>query len=292
MRMLSFALACFFSMLLIGCSTTTSVSTTNDFEVNLSLADDEIAFTYFDLMDGEATLIQSGSGGTVLIGTGDETSQVELAQLLHSFHVTELDALILVNDDNEYSGNTEWITTHYPVKKVVVPATLKEDVKMKYHVKEEMVETWDVGMEKELLNGLQVEVLYAGEDKKDSSFVLLFTYGNQKTLYMGLADEKVEQELAEMYSLKSAILKVADFGSALGTSQGFLNEVDPQVAILFSRNGKRPSEYVLERLQETWIDVYQTSISGTIMIKCTRDNYEILTVHTNKQEMRVASKNS
>ncbi|WP_078553308.1 ComEC/Rec2 family competence protein [Bacillus alkalicellulosilyticus] len=289
MRMVLLGLACFFGMLLFGCSTvevSSSIKEDLHFEVDLNLKKDEIAFTYFDLPSGEATLIQSGSGGTVLIGTGARSSQIELAKRLHMFHVDELNTVILVNDDDPYSGNIDWLVSHYPIETIVVPPTLKSVIANKYQIPVDKLMTWEVGKQKDILPSLQTEVLYTGEQDYDdfSSFVLSFTYGQFKTLYMGVANEKVEEKLLNDYALKSAVLKVADFASERGTTQPFLNEVDPQVAIVFQREGQLPSEYVLDRLQETWIDIYQTNKMGTVSIRSTLENYEIMTVHANEEE--------
>ncbi|UTW69721.1 hypothetical protein KHA80_01185 [Anaerobacillus sp. HL2] len=124
------------------------------------------------------------------------------------------------------------------------------------------------------------------------AFVIVFSYGKQTLLYMGIADKQIEKELIETYALKSTILKVADFGSDKGTTQRFLDEVDPQVAILFKRNGSVVSEMVLERLQETWIDIAQTHRLGTVSIKCHNDDYEIITIQPEEKDFTFRLENN
>ncbi|WP_096200903.1 ComEC/Rec2 family competence protein [Bacillus sp. FJAT-45350] len=293
MRMILSGFVCIFSMLIMfGCAyepVAKNVGDVDKVEVDLNLTDEEVAFTYFDITNGEATLIQSGKGGAILIGTGEKSSEQELARRLDIYDVQEIDALVLVNNKQEYIGNVSWLLSNYSVNKIIVPKGLEEDLKSKFQVNGDIIEGWDVGVQRELLPNLVTEVYYAGEEgNSEQAFVISFTYGKQRTLYMGVANEAVERQLAEQYSLKSAILKVADFGSPFGTSQEFLKEVDPQIAILFHKMGVRPSETVLERLQETWIDIYQTSKNGSISIKCTSENYQILTVHTEEEEEIIA----
>lgn len=294
MQMLIKRLACFFfcMFLLAGCQVVSVVNVTNELEVEFSLGDDEIAFTYFDLPSGEATLIQSGQGGTVLINTGDSSSQIELAKKLHMYHVKTIDSLIVTNHGKAYSGNIEWLVDHYQISSIIVPNASKGTIEAQLQKNNGKIVGWKEGEKHEVLPNLKTEVLFTGEnDAVDPCLVLSFTYGEHRTLYMGLADSKIEEILASQFDLKSTILKVGHFGSSNGTSQEFLEEVDPQVAILFSLEGKRPSEYVLERLQETWIDVYQTKKIGAVSIKCTLDNYEIWTVRASGQEFHIAVSN-
>ncbi len=287
MRMILWGFVCIFSMFVISCG---SVTTSGDkIEVDLNLTEEELAYTYFDLQNGEATLIQSGKGGNVLIGTGEKSSEKQLARRLEMFQVKAIDSLILINNQPEYIGNVDWVLKNYPVHKVIVPEHIEEEMKSRFALSEQNMEGWSVDVKKELLPGLTTEVLYAGDiDYLEKAFILSFQYGKQKTLYMGLANEEIENQLTQKYPLKSAILKVADFGSPMGTSQPFLEEVDPQVAILFNKSGILPSETVLERLQETWIDIYQTSKNGTISIKFSDNDYQILTVHADDQERQLS----
>ncbi|MCD8510702.1 MAG: hypothetical protein LRY73_13075 [Bacillus sp. (in: Bacteria)] len=112
---------------------------------------------------------------------------------------------------------------------------------------------------------------------------LFVRHHGQRLLYMTIADSFVEEQLVHEYDLKSTMFKVPDFGSDRGTSEYLLNEVDPQVAVIFRNGEAQPSSYVLERLQETWIDIYQTSRIGTITIKCNNEDYEVITVRPSKE---------
>lgn len=273
-----------FLLFIGGCENTPTVATTIDQVegVHLNLSEQELAFTFFSLESGEATLIQNGKGQNVLIDTGDAGTKEELKDRLSMYHVNTIDTLILTSSKNEYVGNLQWVIDAYQIKKVIVPSVIKEKIISTFRLPAEKVEGWAEGRQADLLPGLLTEVIYVEEDdiQNEGSLALSLTFGNQRTLYMSIANEGVEERLAEKYMLKSAILKVADFGSELGTSQLFLDEVDPQVAILFKAKSKRTSELVLERLQETWIDIYQTNRLGNISIKCNGEDYEILTVRS------------
>ncbi|MCT8138928.1 hypothetical protein H1D32_15125 [Anaerobacillus sp. CMMVII] len=255
-------------------------------EVDLNLEEQDLAYTFFDLSNGEATLLQSGKGHNILIGTGSLESQEELEQRLKMYHVETIDTVIITNQSDEYTGNLQWVINNFNVQTVILPEVIKEQMIAFHHLHDKEVVGWKKGDKTELLPFLKTEVIYV-EDREiedKGALVIVFTYGKQTLLFMGIADKQVEKQLVDAYALKSTILKVADFGSEKGTTQAFLEEVDPQVAILFKKNGATVSELVLERLQETWIDIYQTYRLGSVSIKCHNDDYEILTVRPQEED--------
>lgn len=255
-------------------------------EVDLNLEEQDLAYTFFDLSNGESTLIQSGKGQTILIDTGSLESQEELEERLEMYHVDLIDTVIITNPTAEYTGNLQWVINNFQVKTIIVPEIIKQQLISFHHLYDKEVIGWNKGDKTELIPFLKTEVIYIEESNLEDkgALVIVFTYGKQKLLFMGIADKNVEKELVDSYPLKSTILKVADFGSEKGTTQQFLDEVDPQVAILFKKSGTPVSELVIERLQETWIDIYQTNRLGTVSIKCHNDDYEILTVRSQEKE--------
>lgn len=263
-------------------------------EVDLNLEEQDLAYTFFDLSNGEATLLQSGKGQNILIDTGSLESQEELEQRLKMYHVEFIDTLIITNQTEEYTGNLQWIINNFNVQKIIVPEVIKQQLITFHHLQDKEVIGWKKGDKTELLPFLKTEVIYVEENDLENkgALVIVFSYGKQTLLFMGIADKQVEKQLIENYALKSTILKVAEFGSEKGTTQPFLEEVDPQVAILFKKNGVPVSELVLERLQETWIDIYQTYRLGTVSIKCHNDDYEILTVRPHEEELSLGLANN
>lgn len=263
-----------------------SMAETESIVVDLNLEESDLAYTFFDLSNGEATLLQSGKGQNILIDTGSLESQEELEQRLNMYHVDLIDTVIITNQTEEYTGNLQWVINNFNVNKIIVPEVIKEQLISFFYLHDKDVIGWKKGDQVELLPFLKTEVIYVEERNIENhgALVIMFSYGKQSLLFMGIADKEVEKQLVENYELKSTILKVADFGSEKGTTQTFLEEVDPQVAILFKKSGTAVSELVLERLQETWIDIYQTYRLGTVSIKCHNDDYEIFTVRPEEKD--------
>ncbi|SDY88345.1 Metal-dependent hydrolase, beta-lactamase superfamily II [Evansella caseinilytica] len=250
-------------------------------KVELNLQKEEVAYTFFDLSYGESTLIQGSSNQAILINTGHQNSRDELRERLEMYNVQKINTLILTSRQEEYAGNLSWLLENWDVEKVIVPEVLtaKFSAVLK-NTATDRISTYKKGDHFALPDGVEVDVLYVenrqGRKKGGSAFFI--EHLDQKLLYLAIADVKVEEKLVSEYDLKATVIKVPDFGSDRGTSEGLLTEADPQIAVIFQRGEDPPSNFVLERLEETWIDIYQTSRIGTVTIKCMDHDYEIITV--------------
>jgi competence protein ComEC len=258
-------------------------------KIDLNLERNEIAFTFFELPNGEATLVQNGLGETVLINTGGPNTKEDLEEKLSIYNVESIHSVIITNIGADYCANLDWVVTEYNVKNVFVATSIKETVINAYSLSTVNVTGWEMSSLANVMDGVKVEVIHAEETEEFEigSLALLITFGEQKLLYMGLANEMVENDLIQKFELEAEILKVGDFASEHGTSQSFIDEVDPQVAVIFRASDRDPSTDVLDRLQETWIDTYLTMQTGSISIKCSKDNYKIITIPKQNQEEKL-----
>jgi competence protein ComEC len=241
-------------------------------KVDLKLMGDEVAFTFVNLPDGESTIIQNNKGEAILINTGNGNSREYLKKTLDLYGISSIQKIILTKLGSDYDGNLEWLTKEYLVKKIIVPSSVKkEDL-----VVETPLEKWDVG-KKDLFTGIKVNVLQVINEEKSMNFSMKF--GEHRFLFMGVASKILEEKLIKHYELKDVnILKVAEFANNNGTSQELLEAVDPQIAIIFNKQDLFPSADVLERLQNTWIDIYYAKQFGNITIRCSKDHYEVITL--------------
>ncbi|WP_246942126.1 ComEC/Rec2 family competence protein [Bacillus pinisoli] len=241
-------------------------------KVDLKLMGDEIAFTFINLPDGESTVIQNGKGEAILINTGNDNSKAQLKKTLDLYGVTSIQKIIITRLGEDYIGNLDWLVKEYAVKSVAVPSSItKEDLPINIPL-----ENWDVG-KKELLPGLQANVLQVTDQEKSMNISMKF--GDHRFLFMSIASKVLEQELINQNTLKDVnIIKVAEFADNNGTSQELLEAVDPQIAIIFNKQSLYPSADVLERLQNTWIDIYYTKQFGNVTIRCTENHYEVITL--------------
>ena len=105
-------------------------------------------------------------------------------------------------------------------------------------------------------------------DPNENSLVVHLAYGSFSALLTGDIGEMTEMELLSL-DLRSDVLKVAHHGSRTGTSEAFLELVDPRAAVISVGRGNsygHPSPEVLDRLIARGIDVYRTDLDGTVTI--------------------------
>lgn len=107
------------------------------------------------------------------------------------------------------------------------------------------------------------------EALNDAGFVSLLQAGGAKTLFTDDIDSRVEDFIIKKYDLNIDILKVAHHGSKFSTSQAFLDEVTPKIAVIqVGKNNKygHPNADVVARLKNIGAHVYRNDQDGTVVI--------------------------
>lgn len=253
---------------------------------------------FLGVSTGEASLIQFPDGFTVLVDTGgaepeeggDEQGETQdevqqkgkpILQILNEMNVKKIDLLILTNDMEGHIGGIESIVNNIPVAKVVVPQLLHDVIVNPQWF--EGIEIMDVveGDVIKLPLQAQIRILSPSEplslSPQANSLVFMLRHKELRFLFTSDINDKMELKLKDKYNVYAQILKVSDGGSIQASHSEFLREVDAQVAIVFNDTGEGSGrEEVLERLNETWIEVYQTRIHGTVTILSTGDDYQIV----------------
>lgn len=245
--------------------------------VDLNLEHQEIAVTFFDLSIGEALLVQDPIGGNVLINTGSSASEEELIERLQIYQVKEINKIWLTNADEAYSGNINSLLRYFNVKEIVAPARLVESL-IQEIPSQTKVSHLKVNESIEIVEDASIDILHIS-NAGVATFML--SLGSQDLLVMGETDRALEEEIVD--SGKTAeVLKVANFGSDVGTTSEFLDAINPQMAVIFRHKKIDISEAVLERLSENWTEVYYPYRIGSVTIRMQEDGYDVITIPTKK----------
>ncbi|WP_134699011.1 ComEC/Rec2 family competence protein [Ammoniphilus sp. YIM 78166] len=235
---------------------------------------------FLALSEGESTVITGTDGFTMVVDTGTAKSATEVADFLEEHQIARIDVLVLTGEMDEHIAGTDELLKRIPVEQMIVPALIKDSILHKVHQSLPQIQTVREGQTLEWPAQLKMRILHPCEplslSPQANSLVFQLIHGRIKFLFTSDIHEESEVRLLEKYNVESQILKVSDGGSNQASSPPFLEKVDAHAAILFrNRPTAEGSDEVIERLNETWIDVYQTKNHGTITVISNGEDYRI-----------------
>jgi len=238
----------------------------NDSNIN----QDEVLFVFFSLPDGEAMLVKTGRGKNYLVNTGSMISEEKLLEQMNNLGIKQVDSIIFTNQNKTTCGNAPRLIKRYHVQQLIY----REELAPMCESEESTVQhvLWKQGDQHELSPGLTFRVLPADNPDEMSLYI---KFGKTSILYLASGRVENEKNLIQKGSLQAEILKVGDYARTQSPSIKLLEEVDPHVAMIYPLKGINPNEGLLERLNESWIDVYQLRKVGTTTIHCTQEDYDM-----------------
>jgi len=252
--------------------------------VTLTMPDDKLHVSFFDVGQGDAILIQLPNRQNILIDGGPDPQKInlELSKKLPFWDRT-IDLMISTQPQADHITGLVEILQRYKVKQVLEPGVpydssiYQEWLKL---VKEGQIkhEIARAGQEIDLGQGIKIEVLNpaaellqgTSHDVDNNGMVLRLSSGKVSFLFTADIREEAEFELIRQRAdLRSTVLKVAHHGSKTSTSPQFLAVVDPEVAVIsvgVDNPFGHPSREVVERLKGRLGEdkVYRTDTNGTI----------------------------
>ena len=242
--------------------------------VRAAAAAGDLRVTFLDVGQGDATLLRTPEGVTVLVDAGKDR---DTAELLKREGVKHIDLLVLSHAHADHTGGVKATATAVRVDEVWYPATQEKRFRTLGGLFEE-AHGVAAGHEK-ALGGLRLSVLHpepggtgrrGGEsDVNNGSLVLQASYGQSRYLFPGDCELGCWEELFHNHrsELRSDVLKAAHHGSRNGTSSGVLVNVRPAtVVISCGRDNSygHPHRIVLDLLAKLKAQVFRTDEQGTI----------------------------
>jgi len=105
-------------------------------------------------------------------------------------------------------------------------------------------------------------------DLNETAFVSLLQSQNSKILFTGDIDTKTEDYLMRKYDLDVDVLKVAHHGSKLSSSEKFLSNISPKIAVIeVGKNSYgHPTAEVLKNLASAGAQIFRTDKDGMVKL--------------------------
>ncbi|MGG2089436.1 hydrolase [Priestia aryabhattai] len=244
----------------MNCSVSAAVIKNVDF----GLQADEIVITFLPLSAGEASLIQDGSGETILINTGSVSSYPELKKWLQRYKVKKINQLIITKQQKYYNSNVQRAVNDYQIERIIAPAQYQAEFQ---------TEKWKENDLFQLTDNIHVDVLHAS---KQAAMDLLFTIGEHRILYAMSNSNEVEEKFLRIPLTDVAVLKVPNFGEGAFFSNAFLKQLNTQLAVMFTKPDRSYSGQLLSNLTAEWIDLYDVREGSAYSIKMSLKSYDVM----------------
>ena len=239
---------------------------------------------FIDVGQGDAALVTSPTGKTVLIDGGPHSSARALEAFLRAHVQAPLDLILLTHRHEDHLGGLPEVVRQIGARQFVdapVPhaqkgyTALMQALEARGAVVKEATRgrTIDLGGGATLTLLGPPEPLITGShsDVNANSVVARLTYGGFSVLFAGDAEAPTETWLLTSgATLRAVVLKVAHHGSRYASGAPFLRAVGARIAVISVGAGNRyrhPAAATLGRLARAGATVYRTDMDGDVTIE-------------------------
>ena len=247
---------------------------------------------YLDVGQGDSMLLRC-DGYDILIDAGENDQGAAVNAYLDKIGVEDLDLVIGTHPHSDHIGGLDTVLAEHTAKQVIMPA-IPDSQTPTTRTYEDVLDAIDAqGLT--ITDAVPGDVYTFGEGKleilgpvtdsydnlNNFSVVCRLDYGEISFLFTGDMESDAEADLmASGASLDADILKVGHHGSSTSTSQGFLDAVSPEGAVIEVGEGNsynHPHKEVMDRLEAEGCTVYRTDLNGSVVIGTDGQNWAVQT---------------
>ena len=257
-----------------------------------------IEVNFFDVGQGDSIFIQTPQNHQILIDGGPSSRIIlnKLARAMPQWDRT-IDLIILTHPEHDHISGLIEVLKAYKVGNIMwtgIKRDTNEYKEWQRLIQEEganiiIAQTGQKIFSNSGKGSYEIEILYPFESLENqevksvnnTSIIARLTYGENSFLFTGDAFKSKEKELIEhgVY-LDSDVLKVGHHGSKTSSSQNFIEQVSPEIAVIQCGKDNRyghPYPETLATLEKFDINILRTDQDGDIKIISNGSNLEIIT---------------
>jgi len=258
-----------------------------------NVSNPSVTVHFFDVGQGDAILITTKDGKSVLVDVGPPSSKELLISRLHQLNISSLSAMVLTHGHADHIGNAVSVLNQIPTSLILDsgfahPTRTYETLVDHIEAKKIPLEKVQAGKQHRLGKHAVLEVLAPGDsylhntrsDANANSVVIRLVVGDVEVMLTGDAEKDTEQWLLSHQKefLNAEVLKVAHHGSSYSTTHSFVKAVAPEIAVVSCSKNNRyghPSKETLSRLESADAEVFVTAKDGDIVFHTDGDHYSI-----------------
>ena len=237
----------------------------------------EVSIHVIDVGQGDSILIKTPDNKNMLIDSGDENSGNTVKRYLKKQKISKLDIVIATHPDSDHIGGLDDIIYDFNIDKIYMPnkennTSSYNDIITACNKKNLDIIKASKGMNLNLGSSVSIKILSPStthEDTNLNSIVLNLSYKNKDFLFTGDAEYKNETDIINNYNLEDVdFLKIGHHGSKTSTSDAFLKNTSPDVAIIscgYKNRYNHPHKETLDSLMKYHIPIYRTDEQGDLV---------------------------
>ncbi|MBC8105499.1 MAG: DNA internalization-related competence protein ComEC/Rec2 [Anaerolineae bacterium] len=250
------------------------------------VAPNELRLTLLYIGAGQAAVVQTPSGRTIMIDAGSTSLSDPLRKCIAPFlrheGCTQIDTMLLTHTDHDHVSSASAIATAYDVRQVLIGGRFRAHA-IETPAAGALLQTMDAldapprivkpGERIALARDVDLEILWppptgppTGLSSNDSGIVAKLWYAGRSILITGDVEEIAQRELlTNPQSLKADVLIAPHHGSSESTTDEFVEAVNP--AIILSSNDRSLSgkQKRFDRIVENR-QLYRTHAYGAITL--------------------------
>ncbi|SJZ96117.1 MBL fold metallo-hydrolase [Selenihalanaerobacter shriftii] len=271
---------------------------------NVTASSTNVVVHFIDVGQADATLLQFPNDQIMLIDGGNNDDGKRVVNYIKRLGINKIDYLIGTHPHEDHIGGLDNIIYNFKIGKVYMPRVTHntksfEDLLLAIKDKQRKILVAKAGVK--LINKENLKVKIIGPIKNDYgdlnnwSAVIQVKHGDNSFLFTGDAEAQAERDLIKKRdNLKVDLLKVGHHGSNTSTTQEFLEQVNPEYAIIsvgLNNNYGHPSPFILKKLKDRKISIYRTDKQGIIIAisdgKQIKFNKSAISLKRNKKKTKV-----
>lgn len=236
---------------------------------------------FFDVGQGDSSLIISPSGKKILIDGGPSRSIINNLDKHLSLNDRRIDYIILTHPHADHVSGLPEVINRYQVGEIIMTGaihTAPDYLEFLSLIKEKNIPTLIIDKPQELLiddmvfNFLEPSESFAEKrpaNLNDSSIVFKLIYASTSVLYMGDFEDEESLLASSMINiLKSDLIKIGHHGSTNANDKDFLEIVRPQYAVVSvgkDNSFGHPHYRTLYYLKQMETEIFRTDRSGDVI---------------------------